>query len=72
MQTQGKFEDMLTAFSAITALPLLALGSRRLHDIGKSGWWQLLMFTGVGLIPLTIWFLREGQDEENIYGPPID
>jgi uncharacterized membrane protein YhaH (DUF805 family) len=37
-------------------LPLLAVGSRRLHDIGKSGWWQLLALTIVGLIPLIIWF----------------
>ena len=71
-QTQGQFENLLTAFSAVTALPLLALGSRRLHDIGKSGWWQLLMLTGVGLIPLTIWFLKDGQAQENTYGPPTD
>jgi uncharacterized membrane protein YhaH (DUF805 family) len=33
-------------FSAIalsTIIPLLALGARRLHDIGRSGWWQLLL-----------------------------
>src|SRR4030095_12645452 len=28
-------------------LPSLAVGVRRLHDIGKSGWWLLL-----GLVPL--------------------
>lgn len=25
-----------------TVVPLLAVGARRLHDIGRSGWWQLL------------------------------
>jgi uncharacterized membrane protein YhaH (DUF805 family) len=31
-------------------LPSLAVGSRRLHDIGKSGWFQLIW-----LIPLVGW-----------------
>jgi uncharacterized membrane protein YhaH (DUF805 family) len=33
-----------------TLLPYLAVSSRRLHDIGRSGWWQL-----VGFIPLFGW-----------------
>ncbi len=37
-------------FSLATLLPLLAVGARRLHDIGKSGWWQLLW-----LIPIIGW-----------------
>ena len=31
-------------FNLATLIPGLALGARRLHDIGKSGWWQLLWF----------------------------
>ena len=37
-------------FSLGVLLPGIAVGSRRLHDIGKSGWWQLL-----GLIPFLGW-----------------
>jgi uncharacterized membrane protein YhaH (DUF805 family) len=33
-------------------IPSLAVGSRRLHDIGKSGWFQLIW-----LIPLVGWIL---------------
>ena len=33
-------------------LPALAVGTRRLHDIGKSGWWQLIMLTVIGLLVL--------------------
>ena len=34
-------------FSGVTTLllvvPCLAAGARRLHDVGRSGWWQLLL-----------------------------
>ena len=54
------------------ALPYFAVAARRLHDIGKSGWLQL-----VGLIPLVgwifmiIWCVTEGEKKKNKYGPPI-
>ena len=35
-------------------VPSLAVGARRLHDIGRSGWWQLLMLTVIGVLVL-IW-----------------
>jgi uncharacterized membrane protein YhaH (DUF805 family) len=34
-------------FSLAVLIPSIAVAARRLHDIDKSGWWQL-----VGLIPL--------------------
>ncbi|WP_302065948.1 DUF805 domain-containing protein [uncultured Duncaniella sp.] len=35
-------------------MPAIAVGIRRMHDIGKSGWWMLIC-----LIPLIggIWFI---------------
>jgi len=37
-------------------VPSLALGARRLHDIGKSGWWQLIAIIPiVGWIILIVW-----------------
>ena len=42
-------------FSLAVLLPQLAVGARRLHDTGKSGWWQLLLLVPVaGLIVLII------------------
>ena len=43
-----------TIFSLAILLPNLAVTARRLHDIGKSGWWQLVWIViGVlGAIPL--------------------
>lgn len=40
------FQNTLFGFT------FFAVGARRLHEIGRSGWWQLLALTGFGLIPL--------------------
>lgn len=51
-------------------LPGLGLSVRRLHDIGKSGWWILLgLIPVVGAIVLIIWFARNSQMQDNQYGP---
>jgi len=44
-----------------TILPQLAVGARRLHDIGKSGWWLLfLLIPFVGDIVLIILWAQPG------------
>jgi len=45
--------------SLAIALPSLAAGSRRLHDVGKSGWWQLLILTVIGIILLIVWWASD-------------
>ena len=53
------FAPLATIFSLAIFLPELAVTARRLHDIGKSGWWQLawvaiylmaLISTAIGLV----------------------
>ena len=57
-------------FSLATLVPYLALNSRRLHDIGKSGWLQLLFLIPlVGLILWIVWMASEGDLGVNKYGP---
>ena len=46
--------------SLVFFLPTFSVGARRLHDVGKSGWWQLIALTGIGLIPLIIWWVSDG------------
>ena len=47
-------------FSLAILVPQLAVGARRLHDTGRSGWWQLLYLTCVGIIVLIVfWALPE-------------
>lgn len=51
-------------------LPSLGLCVHRLHDIGKSGWWWLLVFIPiVGAIILIVWFCKDSQPADNQYGP---
>ena len=45
--------------SLVFLLPSLAASSRRLHDIGKSGWWLLIALTGVGVILLILWWASD-------------
>ena len=53
--------------------PIFAAGSRRLHDTGKSGWWQLLIIVPViGILVLIYLFAQESEPRENRYGPPLN
>ncbi|MDR2934962.1 MAG: DUF805 domain-containing protein, partial [Candidatus Adiutrix sp.] len=46
------------------------LGIRRLHDIGKSGWWLLLLLIPlVGAIIILVFLCLDSQPGENQYGP---
>jgi uncharacterized membrane protein YhaH (DUF805 family) len=51
-------------------LPTLAVGIRRLHDLGKSGWWLFIsLIPLVGSIWLIVLMATAGQTGENQYGP---
>ncbi len=58
-------------FSVVTFLPVIAVGARRLHDINKSGWWQLIALTIIGIILLIIWWATVGESKKNNHGNPI-
>ena len=51
-----------------TFIPAIAAGARRLHDVNKSGWWLLITFTVIGLIPLIYWACKKGDESENRFG----
>lgn len=58
-------------FSLLVALPSLAVGSRRLHDTGRSGWWQLLLITLIGIIPLLYWWVCKSQPDNKYGSDPL-
>ena len=55
--------------SLLFIIPLLAVSARRLHDVGKSGWFMLM-----GILPLIGWYflikayINEGETSINAYG----
>lgn len=50
-------------------VPNIALAVRRLHDIGKSGWWLLVGFVPVvGIFVLLYFYIKEGDAEANAFG----
>ena len=66
----GILSILSVIWSLAIFLPSLAVCIRRLHDIGKSGWWYLLAFIPlVGAIILIIWFCKDSEPGANAYGP---
>ena len=58
-------------FSLVTLIPSLALGARRLHDINRTGWWQLMWIGFFLIIPaiiLVVWAIKQGDASPNKYG----
>ncbi|OCC11665.1 DUF805 domain-containing protein [Streptomyces sp. PTY087I2] len=50
-------------------IPSLAVGVRRLHDTGRSGWWLLIALVPlVGAIILIVFLASEGKPETNEHG----
>lgn len=56
------FPDLADLYSLVIILPSLAVGMRRMHDVGKSGWFIL--------IPVYSFILAvsKGEEKENEYG----
>jgi uncharacterized membrane protein YhaH (DUF805 family) len=71
----GRYDNGFLAFvgSVIVILlwlTTLAVGCRRLHDTGKSGWLQLLLLIPcVGVIVLIVFWVQPTTPGENVYGP---
>ena len=64
----GMISPVLSSLlSLATLLPCLAVTSRRLHDVGRSGWWQLVALVPlIGWIVLIYWCVQDAK-EPNAY-----
>ena len=55
-------------FSLVMLVPSISIAARRLHDMGRSGWWQLIVLIPlVGSIVLLV-FLVQPTREDSAYG----
>lgn len=62
-------EAIAGLYSLALLIPSIAVGVRRLHDIGKSGWMLLISFIPlIGAIWLIVLFATDGEPGVNQYG----
>ncbi len=68
--TDGEYGGLLgSLYSLAVLLPSLGAGARRLHDTGRSGWWQLIgLIPLIGLIVLIVWWAKAGEPQTNEWG----
>ena len=60
---------LYTLYCLAIIVPGLAVCVRRLHDIGKSGWWYFIgLVPLVGVIVLIVWFCTDSQAGKNEWG----
>jgi uncharacterized membrane protein YhaH (DUF805 family) len=64
------FAVLICVFSLINIIPALSVTVRRLHDIGKSGWWYLICFVPlIGGLILFVFTVLDSEPDRNEYGP---
>jgi len=57
-------------YSLAVLLPSIAVSVRRLHDIGRTGWWLLIVFVPIiGIIVLLVFAVLDSTPGDNRYGP---
>jgi len=63
------FEIISGIISLLLLIPSISIGARRLHDTGRTGWWQLIYFVPlIGLIVMIVFLVQDSHDD-NEYGP---
>jgi uncharacterized membrane protein YhaH (DUF805 family) len=50
-------------YNLAVLIPGIAVGVRRMHDVGRNGWWLLFPIVNI------VFLCKDGQPGENRYGP---
>ena len=57
-------------YSVAVIIPSIAVGVRRLHDTGRSGWWLFVVLIPlIGIFVLLFFLFTDSQPGANQYGP---
>ena len=71
LEGEDSFEPLTLIFQLLILVPSLAVGARRLHDTGRSGWWQLInIIPIIGFIVLIVWFATKSDPLPNRFDIP--
>ncbi|WP_221088059.1 DUF805 domain-containing protein [Deinococcus aquaedulcis] len=66
LRSLGVLDGLYTLFVLV---PALAVSVRRLHDTGRSGWWQLIaVIPLVGPLVLLFFLVQDSEADENDWG----
>ena len=69
LSPEGGYGLLSGIYSLAVLLPTLAVAVRRLHDIGRSGWWLLIgLIPVIGTIILLALFILDGMPGDNRFG----
>ena len=67
---ESSFGVLYAIYGLAVLVPGIAVAIRRMHDIGKSGWWLFIaLIPLVGAIVLIVWLVKDGEPQDNQYGP---
>ena len=71
-QDETTYLILVIIISIISTLILVPITVRRLHDLGKSGWWWWMpLYPIVGSIILFVWLCSKGEEKKNKYGAKL-
>lgn len=65
---ENKNGILTTIFTLGLLIPNLAITVRRLHDLGRSGWWAVTGFLPIINLALLVYLAFPSQETENVYG----
>ena len=65
----GAITLLLSLLNLVLFISAIAVATRRLHDVGRSGWWQLIAITIIGGLLLLYWYMQDSEAGTNQYGP---
>ena len=69
----GMDDGFLSSLYTVAVLcPIITLNTRRLHDTGKSGWWQLsFVIPLLNIYYIYLLWIKKGSAELNKFGAPV-
>ena len=66
----GPYPILGGIFFLLSFVPSIAISLRRLHDIGRSGWWLFIVLVPIiGALVFVIFTFQDSEPRTNRYGP---